>query len=202
MKITLETPMLLAGAVLCAAPLARASTLITFDSLTPGNYQNSFTGGGWIFSAASSGPGARSIDVEAAGLQSSNASDRVVAFGFTFVSGSPLTSVSVRSDDGGEFKLESLSLGDGLGNAKIQVQGFRDGVATAYAPVQADIFNSVHVFNFSGWNNLDEIRFTNYSGASDLNFDLDDMTIATAVPEPASTGLLGLAALGFFRRRR
>jgi len=48
-------------------------------------------------------------------------------------------------------------------------------------------------------------RIYNYAPAAGNSLDYDDITVngtATAVPEPASAGLLGLAAMGLLARRR
>ncbi|MES2477379.1 MAG: PEP-CTERM sorting domain-containing protein [Verrucomicrobiota bacterium] len=193
----------IAAAILGCGALPAAAATLTFDSLSVAAYQNTFTAGGWTFSAATAGPGAVNLAVEQAGLQSTYSGDRVVSFGVPFVAGSEITSVSIGTDDGSEFKLEKLSLGDIFGNSKLRLQAYRDGSPLAYTPVDVDIFATVSNVTFSGWDNLDEIRVTNFAGSPDLNFDIDDLEFSTAVvPESSSVLLLGLAALGVFRRRR
>lgn len=193
----------LAAVLLCATLPAGAATVLNFDSLALGSHQNTFTAGGWTFSAATAGPGPVNLAVEQAGLQSTYAGDRVVSFGYPYVSGSEINSVSIRTQDGSSFKLESLSLGDIAGNPDLRIQAYLDGSPAAYSPVDLNIFSTVKTATFTGWNNVDEIRITNSTGTADLAFDVDDLTISAAViPEPASTSLLGLAAFGLFRRRR
>lgn len=192
----------IAAAILVCGALPAAAATLTFDGLSVAAYQNTFTAGGWTFSAATAGPGPVNLAVEQAGLQSTYSGDRVVSFGVPFVAGSEITSVSIGTQDGSQFKLENLSLGDIFGNSNLRLQAYRDGSPLAYAPVDVNIFNTVTNVTFTGWDNLDEIRVTNFSGASDLNFDIDDLTYATAVPEPTSALLLGLAACGILRRRR
>jgi hypothetical protein len=84
----------------------------------------------------------------------------------------------------------------------LSLEAYRDGDPTGYSPVTVDIFNTVEVVNFTGWDNLDEIRITNSTGASDLAFDIDDMVIAEAVPEPGVTGLVFFGSLLMLAKRR
>lgn len=192
----------LAAALLCATLPAGAATVISFDSLSLATYQNSLSSGGWTYSAATSGPGPVNISVDNVGRIASGA-DHSLGFGYPYVDGSPITSVSIRTTDGSSFKLESFVLSDGFGNPNVRVQAYLDGAPVAYTPLDLNVFDTASTFNFTGWDNLDEIRITNFTGSADLNFDIDDITWSAAVvPEPASAGLLGLAALGLFRRRR
>jgi len=201
MKTTTVTR--LAATLLCATLPAGAATVLNFDSFALGTYQNTFSAGGWTFSAATVGPGPVNLAVEEAGRQSNYAGDRVVSFGFLYVAGSEINSVSIRTQDGSAFKLESISLSDIAGNPDLRIQAYLDGSPTAYSPVDVNIFDTVRNVTFTGWDNFDEIRITNSTGTADLAFDVDDLTVSAAViPEPASTGLLGLAVLGLFRRRR
>lgn len=192
-----------AAALLFATLPAGAATVLNFDSLALGNHQNTFTASGWTFSAATAGPGPVNLAVEEQGRQSNYAGDRVVSFGFLFVAGSEINSVSIRTQDGSAFKLESLSLSDIAGNANLRLQAYLDGSPTAYSPVDENIFDTVKNVTFTGWDDVDEIRITNSSGTADLAFDVDDLTFSAAViPETTTAGLLGLAALGLVRRRR
>ncbi|WP_193212914.1 PEP-CTERM sorting domain-containing protein [Luteolibacter marinus] len=198
-----STSILLAATFFAMGSSGRAATLVTFDNLALAIYQDSFSDGGWTISATSGGSGSVNLGVESnVGLQSSNVSDHVVTFGFPFVAGNPLTEVRISQTSGQPFKLEGLSLGDGFGNSNLRIEAYLGGVSAGYAAVDVNIFNSVVPVTFTGWDNLDEIRITNSTGGADLNFDLDDMTVAEAVPEPASIGLLGLGAVAFLRRRR
>jgi hypothetical protein len=189
------------GLALAANLSVGAATTIDFDDFTLGDYQNSFSENGWTFEAETAGLGPVNMAVEAAGLQGGGA-DQVVAFGFNFVEGSPINLVSIGTSDGQEFKLVGLSLGDISGNSNLSLEAYRDGDPTGYSPVTVDIFNTVEVVNFTGWDNLDEIRITNSTGASDLAFDIDDMVIAEAVPEPGVTGLVFFGSLLMLAKRR
>jgi hypothetical protein len=198
-----NTPaILLAAGLICAALPAGAATVISFDGLSLATYQNTLVTGGWTYSATTSGPGPVNITVDNEGRIASGA-DHSLGFGYPNVVGSPITSVSVRTTDGSAFKLESFVLSDGFGNANVRVTGYLDGAPVAYTPVDLNVFDTFSTFTFTGWDNLDEIRITNFSEAPDLNFDVDDITFSAAVvPEPSSVGLLGFAALGLMRRRR
>ncbi|RYD20682.1 MAG: hypothetical protein EOP88_14090 [Verrucomicrobiaceae bacterium] len=191
------------AAALLFVPLsAGAATVLSFDSLSLATYQSSLSSGGWTFSAATSGPGPVNISVDNVGRIASGA-DHSLGFGYPFVDGSPISSVSIRTTDGSSFKLESFVLSDGFGNPNLRVQAYLDGAPVVYTPLDRNVFDSSSTFNFTGWDNLDEIRITNFTGSADLNFDVDDITWSAAViPESASAGMLGLAALGLFRRRR
>lgn len=186
-----------------SAPAAYAAVL-TFDNFALASHTNSFTEGGWVFTAATSGSGNVNLAVEAAGLQGGGA-DRVVSFGVPFSDGNPIIRVTIGRTGAVPFKLESFSLAEAGGNTNIRIEAFRGGVSAGYAPVQ---FNSaldadgVVPVTFSGWDNLDEIRITNFSGSPDLGFDIDDLSYSTAVPEISVMGLTVFAALGIFRRRR
>ncbi|MES2437975.1 MAG: PEP-CTERM sorting domain-containing protein [Verrucomicrobiota bacterium] len=191
---------LTAGLVLCAALPASASTVLTFDGEALATYQNTRSSGGWTYSAATSGPDPVNLAIDNVGRIAGGA-DHSLGFGYPFVPGSPITSVSIRTTDGSAFQLESFVLSDGFGNANLRIQGFLDGSLTAYAPVDRNIFDAASTFNFTGWDMLDEIRITNSTGLADLNFDIDDISYSAAVPEPSSAALLGLAALAIRRRR-
>jgi hypothetical protein len=189
--------------VIASAPVAGAA-VVTFDSFTLASHTNSFTEGGWVFTATTSGSGNVNLAVEAAGLQGGGA-DRVVSFGVPFSPGNPVIRVTIGQTGATPFKLESFSLAEGGGNTNIRIEGFRGGVSAGYAAVQ---FNSaldadgVVPVAFAGWDHLDEIRITNFSGSPDLGFDIDDLTYTTAIPEVSTLGLVAFAAVGICRRRR
>lgn len=189
------------GCLLCAALPAGAATVIGFDSHTLASYQTTYTAEGWTYSATTSGPGPVNITVDNTGRIASGA-DHSLGFGYPFEAGSPIDSISIRTSDGSAFKLDSFILSDGFGNANLRIQAYLDGAPTAYTPLDRNIFDAASTFNFTGWDNLDEIRITNSTGAADLNFDMDDFTFSAAIPEPTSSALVALAALGFIRRRR
>lgn len=184
-----------------ACVMVQGATTVDFDTFTLATHDGSFTEGGWTFMVETSGSEQGKLTVEAAGLQSDDDNDRVLSLGIPFVVGSPVSLVSIKKEDSGTFNLEEISLGDGFGNAALKIEGYRNGVSAGYIPVEVDILESVKQVDFTGWNEIDEIRITNSTGEADMSFDIDDLVVSDVIPEP-STALLSLSLLPLFLCRR
>lgn len=188
--------------VLAGASAHATTTIYDFDDLTLGNHQNNFSEGGWSFFAETSGSNPVNLAVESGlGRLSSGPSDKVVSFGFPPASDSPITLVLIRPTNDESFKLESLWVGDGFGNANLRFEAYLNGSPVGLAPVDVDVFDTSTQVTFTGWNELDEIRISNSSGPADLNFEIDDLAISS-VPEPGLPLLLAFGGLPLFYRRR
>ncbi len=187
---------------LAAAGAHAATTVYDFDDLALATHQNSFSEGGWTFDTETSGSGPVNLAVESGvGRLSSGPSDKMVTFGFPAEAGSPITMVLIRPTNDEPFKLESLWVGDGFGNANLRFEAYLNGSAVGVAAVDVNIFNTSTQVTFTGWDQLDEIRVSNSSGSPDLNFEIDDLAVAP-VPEPGLPLLVAAGALQVFRRRR
>jgi hypothetical protein len=76
-----------------------------------------------------------------------------------------------------------------------------------FASFTSFVLNSSNATFNSGTNTIEFVVFNNSNGGPDVtgvNVDIESDSAASAVPEPASIGLmgLGLAALAFFAHRR
>lgn len=195
---------LLMMAAMAGSKAMAQSVNYDFDDFTLGTYQNAFSQGGLVFSAHTNGPDNVNISVESAvGRLSSGLSDHIITFGEPFVPSSLIHEARIAQADNSAFKLESVWVGDAFGNANLRFTAYRDGTPAGYEPLDINIFNTARQVTFTGWDHLTEIRITNSQGASDLNFEIDDLVLApaVAVPEPSSVLLMALG-VGLLRRRR
>ncbi|MGE9268213.1 MAG: hypothetical protein ACQKBY_08950 [Verrucomicrobiales bacterium] len=183
---------------------AAAATTYTFDDQSLGrtsSSSNTYEVYDLVFSAVSGTAQDVNFEITNLGLIAGG-SDHALAIGLDNEINT-VQSVSIKMQDDSHFKLSSLVLGDILGNADIRIEAYLDGAkVTAYGEEDRDILSTSVEVTFTGWDDLDEIRITNYSSPSDLQFDLDDLTLAAPVPEPQGVLLLCISAYGLFCRRQ
>ncbi len=116
--------------------------------------------------------------------------------GLYVLAGSPL---SLMAAGGGLFDLLSLDYGidpfDPLGSGNLSVHGIL-GDNSVLDEVLA--LGGLTNFAFTGWTSLKQVTFV-----ADVNFVLDNVNAnVSAVPEPASLALVGLALAGVLLTRR
>jgi len=82
-----------------------------------------------------------------------------------------------KSSDGAKFKLNSFVISTGLGDAIVNIKGYRGGVQVATGSIDTLTFTPFDVSGDSDWENIDEVKMS----ATDLDIDIDDIVFSPAV---------------------
>ncbi|WP_349369674.1 DUF4347 domain-containing protein [Salinarimonas sp.] len=150
-----------------------------------------------------SGNGSTNFEIFAAG-PIGGGGDRALRFDSTFAG--DVTEFTFGSTDGSNFQVESLQVYF-FNPQDLTVEGIRDGVVvnsasfTSSAGTYGGITYSetasfVGTMSFSGWSNIDTLRFTPRAGTTFVDFDLDDINVS-AVPNAPPTVTASSGAVAF-----
>lgn len=173
-----------------AASLCSASTLILSDfSSLDGTLKNSWTSAGSIsLGTLVIGTGAK----DELGFEKIQDID---ATGFVYLA------VTAKIDAGNEsgFALQFLNDND-LGEYTININSssFSSAFQTVYVPLNWTEGSIGEISTITSWN-----IGGGSTGSNNFRYTIDNISLTTAIPEPASvTALLGFAALGYAATRR
>lgn len=105
--------------------------------------------------------------------------------------------IDLMAADGARFNLDSMWTRGGNGGVSFVATGYANGVALYSQSFSEGTSYELNTLNFKG---IDKLELSNQT----TNVLLDDITISSAVPEPASLAMLlaGLTAIGVSARRR
>ncbi|MFA9466307.1 MAG: hypothetical protein ACERKN_18725, partial [Velocimicrobium sp.] len=138
----------------------------------------SYTLNGMIYTSNNSGEDlAGTIEIRDAG-DIADGADHALAYSSSGLN--CCTLATFKTADGSEFKLNSLVIGEGMGEDKsITVSGYRDGdiVVTTIFVFPANYYDTLNVSADSNWENIDEVRMEGI----DIAPEIDDLDVSPPV---------------------